>query len=430
MGDESTEVLDVAAEHEVVPEPAGDEGVARRRIPRRAWVAIAAIGALVIGGGVTGGVAWANKVAHDEAVAEARAARLVTVDAVRAQQVAVATLASSVTDGIAARDAVASQVLAHQDLLGGAEALASLTAAHAELGSVLADVVGVDEPGSGSVVPDAVPMELPDAVDPTAETELLRALALALGEDADAAEASRVELLARAARVDTASAALDARLGETAASIAAVHEALLASHALASEETRAAAATAVAALDGADAAELPGLLAAYASSASAVIAAHDAEAARVAAQQAAAAEAARRARGGSRGGGGSTGGGGGSVTGASEQRGVLSETNANRSANGLGGLSWNGTLASRSCSFAAELASRNGDLYHSSFGGGFSTWGENVAYGYGSASAVVAGWMNSSGHRANILNGAFTMMGACSSTSSTGRVYWVQQFGG
>ncbi|MFT4285638.1 MAG: CAP domain-containing protein [Protaetiibacter sp.] len=428
MGDESTEVLDVAVEHEVVPEPAGDEGVARRRIPRRAWVAIAAVGALVIAGGVAGGVAWANRVAHDEAVAEAQAARLVTVDAVRAQRGAVATLASSVTGGVAVRDAVASQVLAHQDLLGGAEALASLTAAHAELASVLADVVGVDEPGPDSVVPDAVPIELPDAVDPTAETELLRALALALGEDADAAEASRVELLARAERIDTASAALNAGLGETAASIAAVHEALLASHALASEETRAAAADATAALDGADAAELPGLLAAYASSASAVISAHDAEAARIAAEQAAAAEAARRARSG--GGAGGGGGGGGSVTGASEQRGVLSETNANRSANGLGGLSWNGTLASRSCSFAAELASRNGDLYHSSFGGGFSTWGENVAYGYGSASAVVAGWMNSSGHRANILNGAFTMMGACSSTSSTGRVYWVQQFGG
>jgi uncharacterized protein YkwD len=109
---------------------------------------------------------------------------------------------------------------------------------------------------------------------------------------------------------------------------------------------------------------------------------------------------------------------------------VLSETNANRAANGLGALAWNGTLASRACSWAANLASVNGDLAHSSNSGGFSTWGENVAYGYGSASAVVAGWMNSSGHRANILRSSFTMMGACSSTSSTGRIYWVQQFGG
>ena len=120
--------------------------------------------------------------------------------------------------------------------------------------------------------------------------------------------------------------------------------------------------------------------------------------------------------------GGGGGGGGGSA--------VLDHTNAARAANGLSGLSWNGTLAARSCSWAAHLASIDGDLAHSTNGGGFSWWGENVAYGYSSASAVVDGWMNSPPHRANILRPQFTMMGSCSATSGSGRIYWVQQFGG
>src|SRR5690606_32854037 len=105
-------------------------------------------------------------------------------------------------------------------------------------------------------------------------------------------------------------------------------------------------------------------------------------------------------------------------------------TNAARAANGLGGLSWNGTLASRSCSWATHLATVNGELAHSSNGGGFSWWGENVAYGPDSASSVVSLWMNSTkGHRENILRPQYTMMGSCSATSATGRIYWVQQFG-
>jgi uncharacterized protein YkwD len=112
---------------------------------------------------------------------------------------------------------------------------------------------------------------------------------------------------------------------------------------------------------------------------------------------------------------------------------VLTHTNAARAANGLPGLSWNGTLASRSCTWAAHLASINSDLSvdpHSSNGGGFSGWGENVAYGPTTAAGVVDLWMHSSGHRANILRPQFSMMGSCSATSASGRVYWVQQFGG
>lgn len=46
-----------------------------------------------------------------------------------------------------------------------------------------------------------------------------------------------------------------------------------------------------------------------------------------------------------------------------------------------------------------------------SFGITYRTAGENIAKGYKSPQAVVDGWMNSSGHRANILNASFTQIG-------------------
>ena len=45
------------------------------------------------------------------------------------------------------------------------------------------------------------------------------------------------------------------------------------------------------------------------------------------------------------------------------------------------------------------------------FGITYRTAGENLAMGYSSPQATVNGWMNSEGHRANILNGAFTQIG-------------------
>jgi len=57
---------------------------------------------------------------------------------------------------------------------------------------------------------------------------------------------------------------------------------------------------------------------------------------------------------------------------------------------------------------------------------GFSagTWGENVAAGYSSASSVTAGWMGSSGHRANILNGSFTHIAVAYADAADGTRFW------
>lgn len=63
-----------------------------------------------------------------------------------------------------------------------------------------------------------------------------------------------------------------------------------------------------------------------------------------------------------------------------------------------------------------------------SFGISYTSAGENIAKGYSSAQAVVRGWMNSSGHRANILNPSFNTIGVGAYTDSRGTIYWTQLF--
>ena len=55
-------------------------------------------------------------------------------------------------------------------------------------------------------------------------------------------------------------------------------------------------------------------------------------------------------------------------------------------------------------------------------------YGENIAMGYRSASDVMSAWMNSQGHRMNILNSEYTSVGiGCFNVNGT--KYWVQCFG-
>ncbi|MGZ8782028.1 MAG: CAP domain-containing protein [Gaiellaceae bacterium] len=56
-------------------------------------------------------------------------------------------------------------------------------------------------------------------------------------------------------------------------------------------------------------------------------------------------------------------------------------------------------------------------------------WGENIAYGYASATSVMQGWLNSPGHRANLENASFRAIGVGAAATSTGTLYWTQQFG-
>ncbi|MBI4883513.1 MAG: CAP domain-containing protein [Actinobacteria bacterium] len=52
------------------------------------------------------------------------------------------------------------------------------------------------------------------------------------------------------------------------------------------------------------------------------------------------------------------------------------------------------------------------------------TWGENVAYGQSDCATVIAAWMASPGHRANILNPAFTEIGIAVAVGPNGYKYW------
>ena len=54
--------------------------------------------------------------------------------------------------------------------------------------------------------------------------------------------------------------------------------------------------------------------------------------------------------------------------------------------------------------------------------------GENIAWGQPTAQAVMNAWMNSSGHRANILNSSFEYIGVGYYTNSQGTPYWAQLF--
>ena len=61
----------------------------------------------------------------------------------------------------------------------------------------------------------------------------------------------------------------------------------------------------------------------------------------------------------------------------------------------------------------------------SHFGINYRTAGENIAMGQKTPREVVDGWMNSEGHRANILNGSFTEIGV--GYAENGH-YWTQMF--
>lgn len=116
---------------------------------------------------------------------------------------------------------------------------------------------------------------------------------------------------------------------------------------------------------------------------------------------------------------------------------VFTLTNAQRTGAGLKPLAANAVLDQTAQAWAQQLANT------CTFAHSTSTWrtskttvagwaatGENIAAGHTSASQVVTAWMNSSGHRANILNTRYTGLGVGYATSTRCyRTYWVQIFG-
>jgi uncharacterized protein with LGFP repeats len=115
------------------------------------------------------------------------------------------------------------------------------------------------------------------------------------------------------------------------------------------------------------------------------------------------------------------------------QSNVVSLVNQNRAAAGLPPLRHDPTLDAAAQQWAAHM-SATGVFAHSSAAwraeripAGWRSNGENIAAGYRSESAVMAGWMNSPGHRNNILNSGYTRIGIGYVAAGN---YWVQIFAG
>ena len=64
------------------------------------------------------------------------------------------------------------------------------------------------------------------------------------------------------------------------------------------------------------------------------------------------------------------------------------------------------------------------------FGVSYGYAGENIAAGQTSPQAVVTAWMNSEGHRANILNKNYTKIGVGLAKGGSYKYYWTQHFTG
>lgn len=115
---------------------------------------------------------------------------------------------------------------------------------------------------------------------------------------------------------------------------------------------------------------------------------------------------------------------------------VIRLVNEQRAKNGLAALAENWEL-SRVARFKSRDMADNRYFSHTSptygspfqmirnFGLSFRTAGENIAYGQRTAQAVVNAWMNSSGHRANILNPSYTQIGVGYVADGN---YWTQMF--
>jgi uncharacterized protein YkwD len=121
---------------------------------------------------------------------------------------------------------------------------------------------------------------------------------------------------------------------------------------------------------------------------------------------------------------------------------VVNYTNAARARNGLPALRSNSRLMEAARIHAEQMASYqrsehtiSGAQYPTmqsrlqAVGYDYRSAAENVAWNQQNAQSAVNSWMNSSGHRANILDPSLTEMGGAMARSAKGEPYWIQVFG-
>lgn len=120
---------------------------------------------------------------------------------------------------------------------------------------------------------------------------------------------------------------------------------------------------------------------------------------------------------------------------------VIDLTNRERTRHGLPPLSADPLLTTAAQAHSADMVART--FYAHTAPDGGQPWdraaaagstrrsiGENIACGQRSPADVVEGWMNSPGHRANILKPGFTHIGVGFAGGGRAGMYWTQLFGG
>lgn len=118
---------------------------------------------------------------------------------------------------------------------------------------------------------------------------------------------------------------------------------------------------------------------------------------------------------------------------------VIRLVNVERQKNGLAPLKANWELSRVARYKSEDMVARN-YFSHTSptygspfqmitdFGLKYTYAGENIAMGQRTPVEVMNGWMNSSGHRANILNKSYTEIGVGLAVNKSGQKYWTQMF--
>ena len=101
---------------------------------------------------------------------------------------------------------------------------------------------------------------------------------------------------------------------------------------------------------------------------------------------------------------------------------IIERTNGQRVRHGLRPLAVDPILL-RSARKHTAWMTHNRSMVHTS-----QAVGENIAMGQHSSSEVLNAWMNSSGHRANILNPGYRRIGVAAYTTPEGTIFWCQQF--
>ena len=144
-------------------------------------------------------------------------------------------------------------------------------------------------------------------------------------------------------------------------------------------------------------------------------------------------------------GGGSTGGSGGSAetsictvpyTLDGEEQAFLGLINAHRRDNGVAPLALQCQLGAAAEQHAQSMALQNRSYHNPDvraylllFGYVATSWGENIAEGFETASQVFAAWKKSPTHNTNMLNPAFTEIGIGRAASAVSTWYWSTEFG-